>query len=158
MKDDILSHELEALEMMVKDMIRNEQDISPMFVLFTNEKQIIIMSGWADEYEKKVIMNKVAEIAKLHQATAYSFLTEIWYVSKTIGEEIKVQPSKDPSRKEAVMICVKKALEKEIVKIYDIDRKEKVIIESESFEEGAIENYLLSDLQNIISDNEVLKN
>ena len=103
---------------------RREKEMYPLWHLVTpgDDKDLIIMTPWDGDFEKKLSVAKIKQIAHENKATAVCFITECWMVdSGKIPPGIPntpwhqdqlmkkamagaARPSQSPNRIEAVMI------------------------------------------------------
>jgi len=96
-----------------------EKDMAPLWHIITpdGEPDLIIMTPWNGDFEKKLAVARVKQIAHEHNATAVCFVTECWMLEAKIPPgtpntsrhkdrmlERMGRPSESPNRIEAVMI------------------------------------------------------
>jgi len=85
-----------------------EKGMAPLWHLVTpeGEQDFVIMTPWNGDFEKKLSVAKVRELAHEHNAIAVGFVTECWMLDIKRADVHKPhpRPSESPNRIEAVMI------------------------------------------------------
>lgn len=62
-------------------------------------RALIIRNTMGEEYDKDVKCNIINEVLNVHKCTSWIMVSEVF-----VGKNVKIQPSKDPDRKEAIFI------------------------------------------------------
>jgi len=100
---------------------KREEEMAPLWHLVTpeGEQDFIIMTPWSRDFEKKMAVAKIKEMAHEHRAIAIGFVIECWMLVQNVPEGTPntpwhreqalrnipfVRPSQSPDRIEAVMI------------------------------------------------------
>ena len=98
---------------------RCEKEMYPLWHLVTpdDEPDLVIMTPWDGDFEKKLAVARIRSIAHKHEATAVCFVTECWMLDAKVPPgapntrwhkdriiERLGRPSQSPNRIEAVMI------------------------------------------------------
>jgi len=102
--DELLKHaEENARRILVKE---RQGEMAPVFHLISGdgEHDTVIVTPWRDDFEKKLAVAKVKQIAHEIDALAVCFSSECWMLSVPSSQKYHERPSQSPNRIETVFI------------------------------------------------------
>ncbi len=113
-----LTEHLDNAEKMVRDMIADLGNLAPMVICDAGEAQIIIAYEPAPTAtQRRFAALQIGNHLRQMRAAAYTVCHEVWIGDGAAG----VQPSKDPDRREGVMIQAYNSVASDF-RIFEIDR------------------------------------
>lgn len=98
-----LKANMEGILQTAKVVLKKEGNLVPMAFVYHDDIVDIIALLFRDRDEKDRQLSMLRDVVKKKNADAILFVTESWYVT-TVNEKIDIAPSKDPRRKESIMI------------------------------------------------------
>lgn len=103
MKKEELKYSMEDTLETAKEMLLKDGKLVPMAFMQHEDNIDIIALSFRDSYEKNRQLSLLRDIVRKKNAGAVFLLTESWYVT-TDSHHLTMEPSKDPKRKECIMI------------------------------------------------------
>ena len=92
--------ERQAREVLLK---QKHDEILPTFVMAQRDGGLVIAGvQFRNDFEKRLVREKIREIMRSNDTVAYSFLTEGWAVAYPLDADMRVRPSENPRRIEVV--------------------------------------------------------
>ena len=100
-----------AFDYAVQTIVRNQNPLPPTWTLINEADEItVLMTPWRDNNEKLLIEMMMKLEMRERKTIAYGIVTEAWIAKVpegwTPGEDLPLQPRKNPDRREVVLAFV----------------------------------------------------
>lgn len=126
--------DIKQIAEMAKENLRRDKGLIATAIVNSPKGKVVIGLDFRDDEEKEIAIDKLRELLQKIQTDHYFIISESYYVQRKKEDGIRIRPSQQPDKKEAIVITkFTKTLEDEMMLIPFRREGDNIIFEKEEY-------------------------